>query len=204
MIFAKSSHPHPGLLRGRRLPARRPRALPLRARHPARPRRADPRHRARALALRRRHHDPHLRSRRRRGAGPLRARSRSSTGSPTCCIPARCSPTCSPCARASAAGTGRSWPGSATATTWPTAGSTPPAASASSSGSPAPRATSPNAEILRAQPGKRTSIIAHRRPARGGARRPRRQHRRLGLDGPGGGAGGARQGLPGLHRGRAR
>ena len=33
---------------------------------------------------------------------------------------------------------------------------------------------------------------AHRRPARGRARRPRRQHRRLGLDGPGGGAGGPR------------
>ena len=85
--------PHPRLLRGRRLPARRARALPLVARHPARPRRADPRHRARALALPRRHHDPHLRSRRRRGAGALRDRSRSSTASPTCCTPARCSPT---------------------------------------------------------------------------------------------------------------
>ena len=42
----------------------------------------------------------------------------------------------------------------------------------------------------------------HRAIRRGRARRARGQHRRLGLDGPGGGAGSPRPGLPGLHRGR--
>ena len=119
--------PHPRLVRGRRLPARRPRALPLVARHPARPRRADPRHRARALALPRRHHDPHLRSRRRRGAGALRL----DPGDQRPHRPAAPLPGARrPAHRAREPGRlgreGRS-PGSATATTWPTAGSTPPA-----------------------------------------------------------------------------
>ena len=54
--------------------ARRPCAVPLAARRPARARRADPRHGTRAVALLRRHHDPHLRAPGRRGAGAVCAR----------------------------------------------------------------------------------------------------------------------------------
>ena len=64
-----------------------------------------------------------------------------------------------------------------------------------------PEGYEPNAEILERNREK-ASDHGHRRPARGGARRPRRQHRRVGVDGPGGGAGAAGARLPGLHRGR--
>ena len=71
MIFAKSStRTRVSFEVG--VPVGRPRPLPVLARHPARPGRADPGYCASALALPRRHHDPHVRSRRRRGAGPLR------------------------------------------------------------------------------------------------------------------------------------
>ena len=75
-------------------------------------------------------------------------------------------------------------------------------------GTPRLRAPARLSRGLRAEPGDpraqpaSSRSHAHRRSARGGARRPRGQHRRLGLDGAGGGAGGAGPGLPGLHRGR--
>ena len=148
MIFAKSSTRTRVSFEVGRLPARRARAVPLVARHPARPGRADPRHRPRAVALSRRHHDPHLRPRRRGGAGALRLHpGHQRPHRPAASLPGPRRPADGPGERW-AAGKGRRSPGSATATTWPTAGSTPPAPSASSCASPAPRATGPNREIL--------------------------------------------------------
>ncbi len=54
--------------------------------------------------------------------GGARAASRSSTGSPTCTIPARCSPTASPCSSDGGSSTACASPSSATATTWCTRG----------------------------------------------------------------------------------
>src|SRR5881409_2946629 len=60
---------------------------------------------------------------------------------PICRIPARCSPTCSPCARRSARGRGSGSPGWVTATTWRTAGSKRRRCWGSSCASPAGGAT---------------------------------------------------------------
>ena len=206
MIFAKSSHPHPGLVRGRRLPARRPRALPLVARHPARPRRADPRHRAGALPLRRRHHDPHLRSRRRRGAGALRDRAghqrphRSAAPLPGAGRPAH-----------DPASSSADWEGKTRRLGrrrqqhGQHAGSTPPARLGFELRLACPEGYEPERrDPARGTARRRDDHCSPRDPRGGGARRPRREHRRVGLDGPGGGAGRAGARLPGLHRGRAR
>ena len=159
MIFAKASTRTRVSFEVGTYPAGRPRALPVAARHPARPRRADRRHRARALALRRRHHDPHLRPPGRRGARALRER----PGHQRAHRPAASLPGARrPAHRAAAPrrlSRGRPSPGSATATTWPTPGSTPRTASASTSRSPARRATSPPTICSSARGRTRTSRV---------------------------------------------
>ena len=94
----------------------------------------------------------------------------------------------------------RSTRGSATATTWRTRGSTPRIGSASISTSRVPKATSRPTICSRAR--RRSRRSARARPEGGRRGRACRQHRRLGVDGAGGGAEGSRARVRGIHRER--
>ena len=98
----------------------------------------------------------------RRSTWPPARACRSSTASPTCTIPARCCPTASRCSSAAGASPGCASPSSATATTWCTRGWTRRRGSASTSCSPARRATSPIPAIT-AEAGARVHDHARRR-----------------------------------------
>ena len=116
---------------------------PRARRHQARRARAGARHRAQPRALGRPSSwratflHQSVADLRDRGARPGRR-----TASRTCTIPARCCPTASRCASIAGGSRGCASRSSATATTWCTPGWTRPRASASTSSSPARRATS--------------------------------------------------------------
>ena len=170
MIFLKSSTRTRVSFEVGSVPARRPRTVPERPRHPDRPRRTDRRHRARPLAHGRRHHDPHLRPRRHRRArrcadGPRDQRPhRSAASVPGARRPAH---------RAAAflgTSTERKSRGSATATTWRTRGSTRRTGWDSSSRWRAPRATTPTPRLLARAQGAPTSRCSATRDRRSPAR----------------------------------
>ena len=103
LVFQKALDAHARLLRGRHRRARRPPDDPAPRRDAARARRVGQRHRARALAPRRRRRRAHRARRAARGARRRGRRSPSSTCSPPATTRARRWPTCSRCARPSAA-----------------------------------------------------------------------------------------------------
>ena len=74
-------------------------------------------------------------------------------------------------------------PGSATATTSPCRGCTPPSASASSCALPA-RELKPEQEVIDWVKREKGAVILYQRRGRGRARRRLRRHRYLGVDGP--------------------
>ena len=128
------------------------------------------RHRARAVALRRRHHDPHLRAQRRRGAGALRLRPGDQRAHrPAASLPGARRPAHGASSTSGGHPSGKTvaWIGDGNnmANSWINAADV----SASSSRSPAPRATTPTRPSSSA---RRTSAKVHvvRATRRGGRR----------------------------------
>ena len=184
LIFEKPSHPHPRQLRGRHPPAGRrcgacstSRDMQLGARRDAGG------HRARAVALRGLRSCCAPRRAKHPRAGGLRdgaGDQRPDRHLPSLPDHGRRADLRGASRRRSPA---RSSPGPATATTWRRASSRPPRASASPCGIATPpdlAPAAPSSSTGRAPQGARIELTDG--PGRGGARRPLRRHRHLGLD----------------------
>ena len=160
MIFAKSQHPHPGVVRGRARFSWAATRCSFRRATSSSAAASRSRHGAGAVALRGRDHDPHLRARR------VEELARYATvpvinGLTDLLHPCQVLADLLRCRKRSAdVGSGSASPGSAMATTWRTLDRRRGRCSASSCGSPAPRAIEPDPRARRAR-ASRTVKLAH-------------------------------------------